>query len=191
MGINLLEKVFLPGFCGIYNTKELYINTFFQFRDAMSQYVDLTKLPLSYDGIAEIPQVLLLSFAGISLRRSGIDRKNLSKMASESLQAIHRLGVRHCDTFARNIFWNADSKRVVFIDFERAQIQEARPPLQVTSFNAKRKRVDAEELAKERRAACMLEDEMQNVAHTVDRLSSLLGYIVLPENFSGNETMTF
>ncbi|KAI1934409.1 hypothetical protein LOZ66_005877 [Ophidiomyces ophidiicola] len=163
MGINLLEKVFLPGFCGIYNTKELYINTFFQFRDAMSQYVDLTKLPLSYDGIAEIPQVLLLSFAGISLRRSGIDRKNLSKMASESLQAIHRLGVRHCDTFARNIFWNADSKRVVFIDFERAQIQEARPPLQVTSFNAKRKRVDAEELAKERRAAYMLEDEMQSM----------------------------
>ncbi|KAI1938719.1 hypothetical protein LOZ12_004040 [Ophidiomyces ophidiicola] len=125
--------------------------------------LDLSKLPLSYDGIAEIPQVLLLSFAGISLRRSGIDRKKLSKMASESLQAIHRLGVRHCDPYVRNIFWNVDSKRVVFIDFERAQIQEARPPLQVTSFNAKRKRVDAEELAKERRAAWMLEDEMHSM----------------------------
>ncbi|WEW55867.1 hypothetical protein PRK78_001300 [Emydomyces testavorans] len=106
--------------------------------------MDLRKRPLWYDGIAEIPHFLLLSHAGTAVRYSGIDSKRISQGATESLQAIHRLGVRHCDPHTNNMFWSRENNGVLFIDFERAEIRKERPALGLASPNEKRKRGDIE-----------------------------------------------
>lgn len=118
--------------------------------------IDLSKRPLFYDGIAIIPRFLLLGHAGTPINdvNNGNDESpkeaattaKISEAAANSLRAIHRLGVRHCDAFTRNIFWDQKLGKVLFIDFERAEICDERPaPLGVASLNrspsAKRSRI--------------------------------------------------
>ncbi|KMU79578.1 hypothetical protein CISG_01996 [Coccidioides immitis RMSCC 3703] len=110
--------------------------------------LDLSKRPLFYDGIARIPRLLLLSHAGIPLPCSDVGSKIIHNTATSSLQAIHQLGVYHGDAFVHNMFWSIENQSVMFIDFERAQIWNSRPSLQVTSLNGKRKKLNAKQVTK-------------------------------------------
>lgn len=97
--------------------------------------------PFSYDGIAMMVHLSLMSYAGRSLaRRHEIDQAQLIAQAEISLRAIHDLGVLHSDPILGNMIWNEENKRVMFIDFERAQYQK-RIPLGSIAVNQKRKRV--------------------------------------------------
>ncbi|KAF2647268.1 hypothetical protein K491DRAFT_763783 [Lophiostoma macrostomum CBS 122681] len=71
--------------------------------------------------------MLVLSFGGDSISRHiHPDNKIMHKsLADASAKAIHRLGVLHDDLSPRNILWNEQTKSVVIIDFERAQIVDA------------------------------------------------------------------
>lgn len=96
--------------------------------------------PFSYDGIAEIVHLMLMGYAGRTLaKRHEIEQNWLIRQAEVSLHAIHGLGVLHNDPIPGNMVWNEDSGRVMYIDFERAQFQERRPPLESMSPNQKRK----------------------------------------------------
>ena len=43
-------------------------------------------------------------------------------MAVEGIKAMHALGVLHRDVATRNILWNEERGRVMFIDFERSVV---------------------------------------------------------------------
>ncbi|MCJ1463584.1 hypothetical protein MMC07_002192 [Pseudocyphellaria aurata] len=44
------------------------------------------------------------------------------RQAVEALQAIHDLGILHCDLSSQNILWSEELEHIMFIDFERSQI---------------------------------------------------------------------
>ncbi|EFW18617.1 hypothetical protein D8B26_005366 [Coccidioides posadasii str. Silveira] len=122
--------------------------------------LDLSQRQLFYDGIARIPHLLLLSHAGLPLHRSDIDHERLFRAAEESLQAIHKLGVRHCDAYTHNMFWNPENEKVIFIDFERAEIQDLGFLFKTTSLERRWKERDT---TKQARTAGMLSYEMQRM----------------------------
>ncbi|KAJ5471965.1 hypothetical protein N7539_008534 [Penicillium diatomitis] len=99
--------------------------------------------PFSYDGIAYLDHMMLLSPSGqspdLALRELG--RTCLISKMTESLSAIHNRDVVHKDPAPRNWSYNSEVKKVVFFDFERAEIIEARPVLGMISPNRKRKRI--------------------------------------------------
>ncbi|EED14486.1 metalloprotease m41 ftsh, putative [Talaromyces stipitatus ATCC 10500] len=81
--------------------------------------------PLSYDGIAKMVHLTLMSYAGRNLaKRHESDHAHLIQQAETSLRAIHELGILHNDPIPGNMIWNEENKRVMFIDFERAQYQK-------------------------------------------------------------------
>ena len=69
--------------------------------------------------------------------------KDVSQMAAEGMEAMHALGVLHRDVATRNMLWNEECGRVMFVDFERSVVfetgQKQRQPLGVISGNRKRK----------------------------------------------------
>jgi tRNA A-37 threonylcarbamoyl transferase component Bud32 len=83
----------------------------------------------------------LMSYAGRNLaRQHEFDEAQLIAQAETSLRAIHNLGILHSDPNPGNMIWNEEHRRVMFIDFERAQYQK-RTPLGTITANQKRKRV--------------------------------------------------
>jgi hypothetical protein len=97
--------------------------------------------PFSYDGIAMMVHLTLMSYAGRNLaRHDEIDEAQLIAQAETSLRAIHDLGVLHSDPIPGNMTWNEEHQQVMLIDFERAQYQK-RIPLGSITANQKRKRV--------------------------------------------------
>ncbi|PWY88320.1 hypothetical protein BO70DRAFT_359760 [Aspergillus heteromorphus CBS 117.55] len=106
--------------------------------------------PYSYDGIAYLKHMMLLSPGGQSpgLALREMSRDCLEAKMKESLSQMHRLNVFHKDPAPRNWFYNRESEKVVFIDFERAEIVGSRPILGTISPNHKRKRMHREGLDK-------------------------------------------
>lgn len=97
--------------------------------------------PFSYDGIAMMVHLTLMSYAGRNLaRQHEIDEAKLIAQAETSSRAIHHLGILHNDPIPGNMIWNEGNQRVMFIDFERARYQK-RTPLGSIAANQKRKRV--------------------------------------------------
>ncbi|KGY15887.1 hypothetical protein PABG_11133 [Paracoccidioides brasiliensis Pb03] len=103
--------------------------------------IDVSKRPMFYDGITDIPHFLLLAHAGTEVLKCDVADVQIVSAASEALQAIHALGVLHHDAETRNMFWSVEGQNVLVIDFERAEIlRPERAPLGNTSPNQKRKR---------------------------------------------------
>ncbi|PYI36435.1 hypothetical protein BP00DRAFT_483281 [Aspergillus indologenus CBS 114.80] len=100
--------------------------------------------PYSYDGIAYLEHMMLLSPSGqsLDLALTELGRICLVSKLTESLSAIHSQNVLHKDPAPRNWSYNPESKCVVFFDFERAEIIEPRPILSMMSPNRKRKRIE-------------------------------------------------
>ena len=97
--------------------------------------------PYSYDGIAYLEHMMLLSPGGqpLDLALKEMSRDCLIAKMKESLSGMHRLNVLHKDPAPRNWLYNPESKKVVFFDFERAEIIDLRPILGMISPNRKRK----------------------------------------------------
>ncbi|RAH83552.1 hypothetical protein BO86DRAFT_447011 [Aspergillus japonicus CBS 114.51] len=89
--------------------------------------------PYSYDGIAYLEHMMLLSPSGQSLDLA------LTELGRTS---IHSRNVLHKDPAPRNWSYNPESKHVVFFDYERAELIEPRPILSEMSPNRKRKRTE-------------------------------------------------
>ncbi|EAS29646.3 uncharacterized protein CIMG_13217 [Coccidioides immitis RS] len=122
--------------------------------------LDLSQQQLFYNGIARIPHLLLLSHAGLPLHQSDIDHEHLFRAAKESLQAIHKLRVHHCNTYTHNMFWNPENEKVIFIDFKQAEIQNLRFLFKTTSLEQRWKEQDT---TKQAQTTGMLSYEMQRM----------------------------
>jgi hypothetical protein len=129
--------------------------------------IDLTQQPLWYDGIAAIPYFLLLSHAGIAVSKSSVDKKQISQTAAQSLQAIHKFGIRHCDAHTNNMFWSAENEGVLFIDFERAEIYDKRQPLEVKSPNHKRRRGETGVKRRQSSTSIVFDREMRELLRQI------------------------
>ena len=89
--------------------------------------------------------MLLMSWAGQSSHEvEGV--KDLRMQIQRFEKRTQRLGVLHNDLVPRNILWNNQLQRVMFIDFERAT-ETGRQALQEVSINRKRKQIFEKEAA--------------------------------------------
>lgn len=82
--------------------------------------IDL-KNPYPYTASCQLVHLLFLSYAGQKLC-SGVSASvpRILHQAKKSIKAIHRGGVTHRDIALRNMLWNKELQRVLFIDFERS-----------------------------------------------------------------------
>ncbi|OAX82184.1 hypothetical protein ACJ72_03469 [Emergomyces africanus] len=102
--------------------------------------VNISSRPLYYDGIARIGYLLFLSHAGKPI---GVHAgPGISQSIREALSDIDHLGIRHRDMHNGNIFWNAENKGAMIIDFDRARIS-SKKGLSSKRVPKKRKRYDA------------------------------------------------
>lgn len=127
--------------------------------------------PYSYDGIAYLEHMMLLSPSGQSLDLTlrELDRNCLLSKLTESLSAIHTRHVLHRDPAPRNWSYSPESKNVVFFDFERAEIIEPRRILGMISPNRKRKMIDHGGLDKKHRET--------GFAKEINKAMNELGYL--------------
>lgn len=108
--------------------------------------IDLDE-PFYYDTGVRIMHFILLSWAGKCLDDSktapGTDEQTWTSDLVCAINAIHGAGVLHQDIRMPNLLWNDETKQVMVIDFERAEIvkaQAVRQALAPISPNRKRKR---------------------------------------------------
>ena len=107
--------------------------------------VDLL-VPYYHRGV-ELIHMMFMAWGGEALGECGHIlghvEKDVSQMAAEGMEAVHALGVLHRDVATRNMLWNEECGRVMFVDFERSVVfetgQKQRQPLGVISANRKRK----------------------------------------------------
>ncbi|KAH7349238.1 hypothetical protein BKA66DRAFT_541640 [Pyrenochaeta sp. MPI-SDFR-AT-0127] len=102
--------------------------------------IDL-QTPYFYEGIVELVHMMFLSFGGkpIGQHLTAENKALVIEQVKGSVGAIHGLRVLHKDLMPRNILWNEETKHVMVIDFERAEVEQ-RTVLGVISANRKRKR---------------------------------------------------
>ena len=104
-------------------------------------YMDLPE-PYFYEGRAILSCALLFSFGGTPISRH-VNSRNIAQLCRQfdaCLRSIHALGVRHQDARSPNVLRDANTGRVMIIDFERAKMEHSRPALGEISPNRKRKR---------------------------------------------------
>ncbi len=105
--------------------------------------IDLNK-PYYYSTGIRIVHLMLLSWAGECLdgsKTTGTDGQRWTSDLVCAVNAIHGAGVLHQDIRMPNLLWNEEMKRVMLIDFERAEIVKTlRQALSPMSPNRKRKR---------------------------------------------------
>ena len=85
-----------------------------------------------YDlGGVRVIHMLLLAYGGIRVDRNP-DVENLDGQVKAFEEGLGRLGVRHEDLACRNMLWNPELGRVLFIDFERSTVDtQAKAPIPV------------------------------------------------------------
>ncbi|RMZ70657.1 kinase-like domain [Pyrenophora seminiperda CCB06] len=78
-----------------------------------------------YEGICELVHMMFLSFGGnlIGQHLTAENKTLVSEQVKRSADAIHGLRVLHKDLMPRNILWNEETKHVMVIDFERAEVE--------------------------------------------------------------------
>jgi hypothetical protein len=96
--------------------------------------------PYFLDFGVRIVHMLLMSWAGERAENlmSGLGRD----FVEETRRAVRKLldyGVEHGDVRSPNVLWNAESKQVMLVDFERSTILKPASTLQEISPNSKRK----------------------------------------------------
>ena len=73
-----------------------------------------------------IVHMMLLSFGGYPLHRLHTP-PDAAHSAVDELRAIHQLEILHHDIARRNMLWDPVLQRVIWLDFDRAQVRHRRP----------------------------------------------------------------
>lgn len=97
-------------------------------------------------GAMFIVHMMLMSWAG---ETPGVSMDNTEALKMESLTAIWRHGVDHGDDCSANYLWNAERRRIMIIDFDRARLLPLPKPRAISTL--KRKRGSSEADAQEHR----------------------------------------
>jgi serine/threonine protein kinase len=97
--------------------------------------VDLV-MPCYYDH-GTYTHFLLLSWGGLPLSKClrQLDKPDVLSAVETAYSRVHQLGVLHLDPEPRNILYDMQDKRVMIIDFERANVHD-RQPLGLISHNS-------------------------------------------------------
>ncbi|EOA85574.1 uncharacterized protein SETTUDRAFT_161868 [Exserohilum turcica Et28A] len=105
--------------------------------------IDL-EVPYYYEGICELKHMMFLSYGGKRMdKHLAADSKSfVSQQTEESVQAVRSLGVLHNDLAQRNMLWEDQTRRVMVIDFERAEMVEPRRALGAISANERHGALD-------------------------------------------------
>ncbi|OJD18221.1 hypothetical protein AJ78_01721 [Emergomyces pasteurianus Ep9510] len=103
--------------------------------------LDISSRPLFYDGIARIGYLLFLSHAGSPIKfcADPDTPRDVEHHIKEALSDIHELDVRHCDIHSGNVFWSAENKDVMIIDFDRAMISSKKQLMKKTASKKRRR----------------------------------------------------
>ena len=97
-----------------------------------------------YDAAVRIVHMMLLSWSGERLNPEMLtdtDRHMRISDAIRAVDAIHKAGVVHRDVRIPNLLWSEETKRVIVIDFERADIVSAARQAPSAISNKKRKQL--------------------------------------------------
>lgn len=91
----------------------------------------------------QIIHMMFMAWGGDRIDRHlrGSKKSLIVEQAIRSMDSIHQHGVLHTDALPRNMLWSEELQHVLFVDFERAEVQvvEERPALSPISPNRKRK----------------------------------------------------
>ncbi|KAI8931109.1 hypothetical protein NX059_012119 [Plenodomus lindquistii] len=89
--------------------------------------VDLD-VPYYYEGIAKLVHMMFLSYGGKRMDKqlASADKTFASQQVDKSVKAIRMLGILHRDLAPRNMLWDDRARRVMVIDFERAEMEGPR-----------------------------------------------------------------
>ncbi|KAI4193051.1 MAG: hypothetical protein LQ346_004017 [Caloplaca aetnensis] len=83
--------------------------------------IDLAKPILDFGGV-EIVHMLLLAYGGKRLADGEVGKPSDFRLQVKSFKKkLERFGLEHGDLEERNMLWNAEVKRIMFIDFERSK----------------------------------------------------------------------
>ncbi|KAI4120261.1 MAG: hypothetical protein LQ338_007145 [Usnochroma carphineum] len=95
--------------------------------------IDLAKPILDIGGV-EIVYMLLLAYGGKRVADHEVGEPSDLRLQVKSFKKrLERFGLEHGDLEDRNILWDAEMKRIMFIDFERSKsIPRARPLQEIT-----------------------------------------------------------
>ncbi|KAL9019965.1 MAG: hypothetical protein Q9185_002787 [Variospora sp. 1 TL-2023] len=97
--------------------------------------IDLAKPILDFGGVA-IVHMLLLAYGGQRMADDEVEKPSDLRLQVESFKAkLERFGLERGDLENRNILWNAEMKRITFIDFERSRSIPRSRVLQETTPN--------------------------------------------------------
>lgn len=90
--------------------------------------IDLDRV-FSYDWGVQITHMMFMSWGGNRVdREPNLPNLQLvTRQALDAIHAIHELGILHQDVMPRNLLWNEEVQRVMFIDFERSFITTPTP----------------------------------------------------------------
>ena len=97
-----------------------------------------------YDAAVRIVHMMLLSWSGERLipeTLTDTDKQMRISDAIRAVDAIHKAGVVHRDVRMPNLLWSEETKRVMVIDFERAEIVSAVRQTPSAISNKKRKQL--------------------------------------------------
>lgn len=107
-------------------------------------HLGLVRLDPGYiiPGARFVVYMMLMSWAG---ETPGVSVDGTETLKMESLTAIRRHGVDHGDDCSANYPWNAERRRIMVIDFDRARLLPLPEPQAVSTLKRKRRdRADAQ-----------------------------------------------
>lgn len=136
--------------------------------------IDLIR-PYYYDS-GVYAHFIFLSWAGQPLLNcvDPIIKAGIDDAVATIFKAVHKLGVLHRDAEPRNILYNADSGKLMVVDFERAEYRSRWPlgSMCPNGQNRKRKRVISQEQTED--------DFMRELESAVERASSCTASLSSP-----------
>ncbi|KAL8903350.1 MAG: hypothetical protein Q9207_003985 [Kuettlingeria erythrocarpa] len=104
--------------------------------------IDLAKPILDFGGV-EIVHMLLLAYGGKRLADGEVAKPSDFRLQVKSFKKkLERFGLEHGDLEERNMLWNAEMERIMFIDFERSESIPRTKALQEITPNRQRLEAD-------------------------------------------------
>lgn len=87
--------------------------------------IDL-QVPYYYEGVVDLVHIMFFSFGGKPIRQyvTAENKEVVLELVKRSADAIHGVRVLHKDLVPRSILWNEDTKHIMVVNFERAEVRE-------------------------------------------------------------------
>lgn len=87
--------------------------------------IDL-QAPYYYEGVVDLVHMMFFSFGGKPIRQyvTAENKEVVLELVKRSADAIHGVRVLHKDLVPRSTLWNEDTKHIMVVNFERAEVRK-------------------------------------------------------------------